>query len=198
MTSPARQLQPSPERYSVEEYLDWERLADSRSEYYDGKIVMMAGGCPTHSLIAMNVGSELRSGSRGEGCRTFGSDLKVRSGPTQFVYPDITVVCGELEFHDIRQDVVTNPRLIVEVLSPSTEHYDRHIKWLRYQQLASLTDYLLVWQTLLAVEHFWREAESGWRYTSYQGLDAELNIPALNCRIPLRQIYDGVEFPETE
>ena len=120
--------------------------------------------------------------------------LEVRSRPSQFVYPDVTVVCGELEFHDIQQDVVTNPRLIVEVLSPSTEHNDRHIKWLRYQQLASLTDYLLVWQTQPAVEHFWHGPEEGWRYASYQGLDAELNVPALNCRVPLRQIYDGVTF----
>jgi Uma2 family endonuclease len=191
MASPAKK----PELYSVEDYLYWERLADVKSEYYDGRIVMMAGGSPFHSLIAMNIGAELRAVLQGGGCRTFGSDLKVRSGPTQFVYPDVSVVCGDLEFHDIGKDVVTNPRLIVEVLSPSTENNDRGIKWMFYQRLPSLTDYLLVSQDEPRVEHHYRDETGEWQSVTYQGEEAVLAVMPLNCRIPLRQIYAGLEFP---
>ena len=184
--------------FTAEEYLGWERAADVKSEYYDAEIVMMAGGSPAHSRIANSVGRHLGNALDGSSCGVFNSDLKVRSSAMQFVYPDVTVVCGELEFHDVLQDVVTNPRLIVEVLSPSTEHQGRHVKWLRYQQITALTDYLLVWQDELVVEHFSRSADADWRYVAYLGLDAELVVSSLDCHIPLRRIYDGIDFSLSE
>ena len=190
MASPAKQ----PELYSVEDYLYWERLADVRSEFYDGHIVMMAGGSPGHSLLTANMIVELGNVLRGSGCRVYSSDLKVRSGPTQFVYPDATVICGELHYHDAEADVVTNPCLVVEVLSPSTENNDRGVKWMRYQRMPTLTDYLLVSQDEPRVEHRHRDEAGEWQSVTYQGQEAEINVPSLNCRIPLRQIYDGIEF----
>ncbi len=194
----ARELMPAPERWTVEEYLAFERRAEARSEYYDGKIVLMAGGTPTHSLIGMNTGGEFYAALRGTPCRAYTNDLKVRSSPTQYVYPDLTVICGEVETDASDPHAATNPRLLVEVASPSTHYHDRTVKWLRYQFLPSLTDYLLVAQDQPLAEHFWREADGHWRYTSYLGLDAELTVPSLGIRIPLRRLYDGVTFPEQE
>jgi Uma2 family endonuclease len=194
----ARELIPTQERWTVEEYLAQERNAVAKSEYYDGKIVMMAGGSPTHSLMAMNIGGELYAVLRGTSCRVYSSDLKVRSSPTQYVYPDVTVIYGEFESDDADASVATNPRLIVEVRSPSTKYYDRTGKWLRYQFMPSLTDYLLVAQDQPLVEHFGREEGSYWRYKAFVGLDTELVLPNFDCRIPLVRLYEGVTFAERD
>ena len=190
MTSPAKQ----PELYSIEDYLYWERLADLKSEYYDGRIVMMSGGSPPHSRIASNLIRRFGNALDGTPCGAYTSDLKIRSGPSQFVYPDVSVICGELQFHDAENDVVTNPRLVVEVLSPSTENNDRGVKWMRYQRLPSLTDYLLVSQDKPQIEHHHRDEAGEWQSVTYCGQEAVLAVASLNLHLPLRQIYDGVNF----
>lgn len=190
MSNLARQ----PEHYTVEEYLYWERIADVRHEYYDGQIVMMAGGSPRHSLLGANLIAEFHRAVSGSGCRVYTSDLKIRSSPSQFVYPDVTVVCGELQFHDAERDVVTNPRLIVEVLSPTTETTDRGVKWLHYQRLSMLRDYLMVSQQEPIIEHYYRDEHGEWQSVIHQGLETIMNISALDCAIPLHRIYDGIEF----
>ena len=139
-------------RYTPEEYLELERKAEFKSEYIDGEIfpigggiLGMAGADEAHNLIVTNAVRELSLQLKGRPCRTYPSDMKVEPVPGgQFVYPDVTVVCGEPRFHDERRDMLKNPTVIIEVLSPSTEAYDRGAKFARYRQMNSLTNYLLI------------------------------------------------------
>lgn len=195
MTNLAHQIDPSTLRYTVEEYLAYDREAEVKHEYFDGRIEMMAGGKPTHSLIASNVGGELRAALRGSSCRTYNADLRVQSFGRHFYYPDVTVVCGDLEYYEGADDVVTNASLIVEVLSPSTERNDRVVKWMRYQKMPTLRHYLLVWQSEPQVEHFYRGDDGEWRYESVVGLDATLQLRSLNVSLRLADLYEGVTFP---
>ncbi|MDT5156299.1 MAG: hypothetical protein QOH51_656 [Acidobacteriota bacterium] len=177
---------------SPEEYLTIERRADFKSEYVDGVAYAMAGGSERHNLIAANViialGVQLRDGA----CRVYPSDLKVRvPNSKRFFYPDVSVICDETQFADEERDVILNPIVVVEVLSDSTEAFDRGKKFLSYQQIESLKEYLLVAQDEFVVEHFLRQ-EDGWLYTKASGLDASIALPALNCRVALSDIYNKV------
>src|SRR5215210_3868181 len=166
---------------SPEEYLSIERRAEFKSEYVDGVAYAMAGGSERHNLITANVIIALGVQLRDRPCRVYPSDLKVRlPNSKRFFYPDVSVVCGETQFADEERDVILNPILIVEVLSDSTEAFDRGRKFSSYQQIESLREYLLVSQSEFVVEHFLRQ-EDGWFYTKASGLDAALALPALNC-----------------
>jgi Uma2 family endonuclease len=171
-----------------EEYLARERNADRKSEYFDGVVLAMAGASEQHNLMVANVimaiGPQLKKGC----CRIYPSDLKVRAG-SRFFYPDVSVICGETVFADERRDVVLNPTLIVEVLSESTMAYDRGPKFLAYQQIASLQDYLLVHQDDTLVEHYRRHPPNAWLYTKSSDLDAVIDIPNLGCKAALFDIY---------
>ncbi len=191
--------------YSAEQYLTFERTAEERHEYLDGFIYAMAGESPTHADISANlvilVGEQLRDGP----CRVRTKDTKVRSGPSVrrslkglFSYPDLVVICGEPQYHDEHRDVVTNPTVIIEVLSESTEARDRGVKFRRYQAWSpTLSDYLLVWQTAPVVEHFVRQADS-WSYHLYEGLETSFIIKSISCTLSLADVYARVEFPEDE
>jgi Uma2 family endonuclease len=177
---------------SPEEYLSAERRAEFKSEYVDGVAYAMAGGSERHNLITGNLVTELNIQLRARACKVYPSDMKVRlPNSKKFFYPDVSVVCGETEFADEERDVILNPILIVEVLSESTEAFDRGKKFLSYQQLESLREYLLVAQGEFVVEHYLRQDE-GWFYTKASGLDAALGLPALNCRIALSDLYSKV------
>jgi Uma2 family endonuclease len=147
-----------------EEFLAWEREQPERHEYRAGEVFAMAGGSPRHAALSANLVAELRSVLRDRGCQVFSSDLQVGLADGSYVYADVTVVCGPVELHSGTRDVVANPRIVVEVLSPSTESYDRGLKWDGYRRVASLTDYLLVSQDLPRIEHFSREPDGSWRY----------------------------------
>ena len=178
---------------SPEEYLTIERNAEFKSEYVDGVIYAMAGGSERHNLIAANIIIALGVQLRDRPCRVYPSDLKVRvPNSNRFFYPDVSVICGETQFADEERDVILNPILVVEVLSESTEAFDRGKKFSSYQQIASLQEYLLVAQDEFVVEHYLRQ-EDGWLYTKASGLDADLALPALNCHIALSDIYNKVE-----
>lgn len=182
---------------SPDEYLRAEREAESRSEYLDGEVYAMAGGSPEHSAICFNLATIIGAQLRGKPCRGFSSDMKVRTRPKKlFAYPDLTVVCGEPTFHDDRRDVLANPKVLFEVLSPSTETYDRGGKWLRYQQIESLTDYVLIAQDRPLVEHYTRQDETKWLYRSVIGLEGVLELPSIDCRISLTDLYDRIAFPD--
>src|SRR5215216_3648096 len=150
-----------------EEYLALERKAEERHEYLDGQIYLMAGESPAHGTICTNLVGQLHSQLRGKPCQVLSKDTKVRSGPKprsrystkgMFSYPDLLVVCGEMKFHDEIRHVLLNPKIIIEVLSPSTEAFDRGEKFLRYRTyLESLTDYIVVAQDYALIEHFSRE-----------------------------------------
>jgi len=189
--------QPQPSFYKPNEYLELERNADFKSEYCDGIIYAMSGGSPRHSEIAANVIVALGSQLRGSPCHVYSSDLKVATDPHgPYAYPDLSIVCGELSFLGDHNDVIINPTVLVEVLSPSTEAYDRGRKFARYQRMESLADYILVAQDEPRVEHFTRQEHGQWLMSSAEGLDASLTIASIDCVLRLSEVYDKVRFEE--
>lgn len=188
---------------TVAEYLEFERQAEDRHYFVDGIIHAMAGESPRHSNINTNLIAEVTLQLKRTSCRTFSPNMKVRSGEQTvansikglFSYPDLTVVCGEPQLHDKVGDVLVNPKVIFEVLSPSTGDFDRSEKFRRLRTFnESLTDYVLVWQTQPLIEHFERQATGQWLMTEVAGLENELHIASINCRLKLAEIYDRVEF----
>jgi Uma2 family endonuclease len=186
--------------FSPEQYLEFEREAEERSEYYDGHIVKMAGESLSHSRICVNLAGEMRTLLRGKPCEALSPNMKVRTeSKRMFAYPDLTIVCGEPVFHDRQRDVLTNPRVIFEVLSPSTEKFDRGVKFMRYQsKLPSLTDYVLISQDVPFVEHYCRQQSGGWLYVSVFGVENSLRIDSIDCAVRLAEIYERVEFDQKQ
>lgn len=177
-----------------------ERESDERHWYLDGEIYAMSGESLQHSQICVNLIGDVRSQLKGTDCQALSPNMKVRTGDSGlFSYPDLSVVCGTPLFHDKRKDVLLNPVVIFEVLSPSTVWYDRGAKFFRYQTfLPSLLDYVLVWQDQPAVELFSRWEDGNWFYTPVQGLSAKMTIPSINCVLELSEIYSRVTFPPQE
>lgn len=154
-------------RLTPQEYLAWEREQPDKHEYHAGDVYAMAGGSPRHNWLAGNVQRALKQ-QLDDRCFTFTSDQRVGfDDGKRYVYPDGTVVCGQIILQDGTSDVVANPSILIEVLSSATESYDRGLKWEGYQRLASLTDYLLVSQHETRIEHFQRAPDRGWLYQSY-------------------------------
>jgi Uma2 family endonuclease len=183
--------------YTPEEYLELERAAEFKSEYLDGQIYAMAGASPTHSAILFNLNGQVAPRLK-QPCRGFSNDTKVQTSYSGlYAYPDLIVVCGEPVWRDKRGDVLLNPKVIFEVLSPSTETYDRTEKFYRYQMLESFTDYVLIAQAEPRIEHFARHPNTGWVFNYVKGLDSSLTIDSIDCTLELARIYSGIEFTET-
>ncbi|HEX6367511.1 MAG TPA: Uma2 family endonuclease [Longimicrobium sp.] len=181
--------------YTPEEYLALERHAEFKSEYIDGQIVAMTGASAPHNLIAGSVLAELRMRFRGRPCRAFIGDMRVQiEGGRRYTYPDVVAVCGEPKFLDGVLDTLENPTLIVEVLSPSTEAYDRGEKFTHYRAIETLQEYVLVAQDRVMVERFVRHGEF-WMFSAFGDLDEAVELTSVACTIPLREIYENVEFP---
>ncbi len=184
--------------YSPEEYLALERAAEFKSEYINGEIVAMAGESPNHGRLKSDVNRIIGNQLVGKICETFTSDTKVRTpGINIFGYPDVVVVCGELIFHDRFKDVIINPKVIIEVLSPSTELYDRGEKFASYRQLESLTDYLLISQDKPLIEHYVRHGKF-WMLSEESDLVNSIVIESIECSLPLKDVYARVQFPTKE
>jgi Uma2 family endonuclease len=206
MTPPAI---PNPDHrlFTIDEYLALERTDEERHEYLDGCVYAMAGESPDHGRICTNLTRRLAEQLDGTGCEIFAKDTKVRCGPSPrpgqsmqglFAYPDLVVVCGALQFHDQVQDVLLNPLVIVEVLSPSTEAFDRGEKFRRYRRwLPTLTDYVLVAQDRPVIDHYQRQEGDNWLLRTLEGLDARLELTSIACTVPLSQVYDRIVFAET-
>ncbi len=186
----------APREYlSPEEYLALERRAETKHEYVDGVLLAMVGGTPTHSQIAMNAGVALAIQLRGRPCIVYNSDLKVGIAKLRaYAYPDVTVVCETPQIADGERDVLLNPLLIVEVLSPSTEQYDRTGKFLRYQRIPGFAEYLLIAQDRPLVELCSRQEDGMWEWVAVEGLEATITIPSLDCTLALADIYNNVQF----
>jgi Uma2 family endonuclease len=183
-------------RYTAEEYLKLERAAEFRHEFLDGQIFAMAGESLSHSRICINLAIEAGSKLKGKPCEALSPNMKVRtSAASLFAYPDLTIVCGKPQFHDTKKDVLTNPQVIFEVLSPSTETYDRTTKFHRYRMgNETLTDYILVSQDKTFVEHFTKQPDGNWLYRSLSEMTEVLRIEIIDCELSLQEIYDRVEF----
>lgn len=186
-------------RYTPEQYLEMERAADHRSEYVNGEILAMAGASREHNLIVTNLVREVSTCLRGRPCETYSNDMRVKISPGRYTYPDVVVACDRPQFLDGQLDTLTNPIVIVEVLSPTTEADDRSWKFAHYRRLATLTDFVMLSQYQPFVEHYTRQADHRWALTELSGLEAVLRLPAIGCELPLATIYERVEFaPEPE
>lgn len=182
---------------SPQEYLELERKASFKSEYRNGLIVPMAGASIEHITISDNFTRYLGNQLEGQPCHAYSSDLKVRTSKT-YSYPDITVVCGKLRFEDVESDVLLNPTLIIEILSPSTEMYDRGQKFAEYRELESFGEYLLTSQTQLFIEHYIKQTDGSWKFLEHKGLDKSVRLETINCTLALRDIYQGLSLAESE
>lgn len=180
---------------SHEEYLSFERGSDERHEFIDGNVFTMAGESLSHSRICVNLAGETGNELKGRLCEPFLMNMKVRSFDSSlFGYPDVTIVCGP-KFHDTKKDVLINPKVIFEVLSPLTEVYDRTTKFARFRMgNETLADYILVSQDKPFVEHFTRQPDGDWLYRSFSDLDDSFDIASVECTLSLAEIYDRVEF----
>jgi Uma2 family endonuclease len=173
------------------EYLAWEREQEAKHEFFHGEVFAMSGGSYRHNALGMSIGSLLRATLRGRGCFVLTSDQRVSLWNEQrYVYPDATVVCGAIESQAGTNDVLLNPAVLVEVLSKSTELYDRGLKWEGYQRIASLTDYLLVSQAKVQIEQFRRREGNHWDYASYG--PGERVVLTSGAELDLDAIFDGV------
>ena len=190
-------LAKQPHLYTPEEYLALEEKAEYKSEYYRGEIVAMAGASINHNRIAKNVSFAIDGGLGGRPCESFIGDVRLWIEQRQFyTYPDVMVVCGSLEFVEGRTDTVTNPQIIIEVLSESTENYDRSKKFHAYWTLDSLTEYVLVDQYRQRVEYFCRASEKEWLLRVLTKEDDVLKLETIGVEIPLEIIYHNVAWEE--
>ena len=176
-----------------------DRKADHRSEYVNGEILAMAGASHEHNRITLNIGSALTAQLRGSTCEPFTSDLRVKSLVTgSFLFPDVVVGCDPLEFEDSALDILLNPTVIMEVLSPTTAADDRSWKFAHYRRLATLTDYIMLSQYQPFIEYYARRDDQ-WVLTEITGLESVLRLPSIECELPLSAIYERVEFaPDLE
>lgn len=182
-------------KYTPEEYLELERAAERKSEFLNGEIFAMGGASARHALITTNVGGELRSLLRDRACTVYSTDLRTRvSYEGLYTYPDIVVVCGEPKFIDDAFDTLTNPIVIVEVLSPTTKNYDRGEKFEQYRKIEDLKEYLLVAQDQPRVEHYIRQIDGTWLFSEVVGLDSVVDLPSLQCSLRLAEVYAKVDF----
>ena len=172
-----------------------ERLAERKSEYFQGEVFAMAGASPRHVWIVANIVAEFRQQLKGKPCRVSASDLRLRVTPGGlYTYPDVMVVCGEPKFVDDGTDTIMNPKVVIEVLSPSTEQYDRGHKAQQYRTIDSLQELALVSQYGPGVEVFRRHELGTWLLTDFTGFDAICKFESLDCEIPLAAIYKDVKF----
>ena len=178
------------QRLSIQEYLALERQSEGRHEYLDGEMFAMSGASRRHNRIVLNVGKGLDSALEDRGCDVFVSEMRVLTADNKFFYPDVVAVCGEPRFADAEVDTLLNPDVIIEVLSPSTEDYDRGPKFAHYRSISSLREYVLVAQDRVQVEHYMRQPNDDWLpLVELDYLGQTLELPSVGCRLLLAAIY---------
>ena len=182
------------QRYSLEEYLERERHVETRSEFLGGEIRAMSGGSEPHSLIQINVTTELRMQLKGGRCRVYNNDMRIKCPTGLYTYPDASVVCGPSRFEDGRRDTLLNPRAIFEVLSPSTQAYDRGEKFAHYRTIPTLREYVLVSQDRFLIEHHVRDESGAWTEFTVADPAGTLRLQTVPVVLPLAAIFDEVDF----
>jgi Uma2 family endonuclease len=181
------------QRLTIQEYLAFERQSETKHDYFEGEIFAMSGASRIHNLIAGNIFGEIRNQLRGRPCEAYMEAMRVRTLDDLFTYPDVVAVCGEPQFADTEFDTLLNPVLIVEVLSPTTEGYDRGLKSSRYRSIPTLVEYVLVAQDCCHIEHLVRQTDGGhWLLEEISDLGGTLELQSIGCRLPLTEIYDRV------
>jgi Uma2 family endonuclease len=188
----------APQHYSPEEYLAIEQEAAERHEYRDGEIILMAGGLPNHNRITVNISGFLNFASRGKPYQVFAADQRLWIPEKRlYTYPDVMVIQGDLVLQEGRKDTLVNPLMIVEVLSKSTEGYDRGDKFAAYRSIPGFQEYLLVSQSSQWIEHYVKRTEKKWDFQSYDEADTAVQLVTIGVEMAIADIYDKVEF-ETE
>jgi len=176
---------------SPEEYLELEREAEFKSEYIDGYFVAMVGASEPHNLIVTNTVAALHAQLRGRDCRVYSNDMRVDLREQKlFAYPDVVVIFGEPQLSGDRRDNLRNPVVIIEVLSESTESYDRGIKFIKYRRIESLKEYVLVAQDVALIEHYVRQENDDWLMSETSGVDASVRLGSIECDLRLSEVYD--------
>lgn len=184
------------EKYvTAEAYFQQEDTTEYRNEYYCGDVFVMTGGTPNHNRISLNVAGLLNAQFKGGLCEAFTIDLRVEvEKGVHYAYPDVVVVCGEMNLADGRSDTITNPVVIMEVLSESTRDYDRGSKFTAYRNIETLTDYLLIDQNRFHIEYFSKESDGTWRLREYFGTEEPIEIKSIGAKLPIGAIYERVSF----
>ncbi len=184
----------NPDYYSPKEYLSLERKSQQKNEYLNGKIVAMSGASRNHNLIAGNIYHELRLKLIENPCELFISDMRVKVSPTcLYTYPDLSVACDEIKFDDQQNNTLLNPQAIFEVLSSSTETYDRGNKFAHYRKLPSLKHYILVSQEKILIEHYIRQGKQ-WLLSEFDNINETIHFSSLDCSLSLKEIYHRVNL----
>lgn len=179
--------------YTPQEYLAFERSSQQRHEYFNGEIFAMSGASERHNLITGNVFASLHTQMRKRPCKVYASDMRVKVSPTGlYTYPDIVALCGEARFDDEQQDTLLNPSLIIEVLSKSTEGYDRGEKFAHYRRIESLLEYALISQEQSRIEHYTRQPDNQWLMSEVSQAQEALELSSVQCTLLLSDVYDKV------
>ena len=187
------------ERTSVETYLLQEQESEDRHEFFDGEVFAMSGGSPRRSLTATNFSGETRSALKGSNYQAYNSGLKIKVDETGlYTYPDASIICGPVESDPLDKagHPATNPTVLVEVLSPTTEQYDRGTKARHYRQIPTLQNLLLISQDRAQIEHYQRQKDGSWKITDFSDLDASIQLQTPSISISIAEIYRDVEFDE--
>ncbi len=191
--------QPAPKHLSPEEYLALEEQAEYKSEYFAGKVFAMAGASAMHNRIVGNVYARALTGLEKQNCTPFILDLRLWIEEKEvFTYPDAMIICGAPEFYSERKDTVTNPVILIEVLSEATKNYDRGEKFEMYRAIPSLREYILIDQDRVHVERFVKIDNNDWRLSEWNDAAESLTLVSVDFSMPISEIYRGVEFPEPE
>jgi len=178
-----------------QDYLAFDRAAEFRREFLNGEIIERQGASLRHAALQVGLVREIHAQLRGTSCELFGSDLRLRVSSRMYSYPDRTGVCGKPKILDERDDVLLNPTVLFEVLSPSTEHYDRGMKFRGYREIPSLTDYILVDPDQIRIEQFTRGDANTWTLRDHLSAEDVLRIPSISVSVPLAALYERIEFP---
>lgn len=184
-------------KISAQEYLALEREAEFKSEFYNGETFSLAGASLSHNRIVRNISSFLHQLLKQKGCEIFLNDMRLKvSEEGLYTYPDLMIVCGEFQFIDEAKDTLLNPAVIIEVLSKSTESYDRGKKFEFYRKIASLKEYVLVSQEKPMVEIFTKDSSGGWLLRDENNVNKSVTLSSIECSVPLSEIYFAVDFQE--
>lgn len=192
-------LAQSRNKVSREKYLASERLSETRHEFFDGDIFAMAGASKRHNQICSNLARILGNQLSGRPCNVYVSDMRVKSEALKkYSYPDLAVACEEESFEDEQEDTLLNPTLLIEVLSDSTEAYDREEKFFHYRQIASFSEYILVSQKNLRLERFLRQPDETWLYSEFHSPDDKIDFISIGCAVTLEEIYEKVKLEKSK
>ncbi len=183
-------------KYSPAEYLALEENCDYRSQYYYGEIFAMAGASRRHNVIAMNISARLHAALRERGCEIYQTDMRVKVSSDLYTYPEVVIVCGEPQIERLHGENLLNPLILIEVMSPSTEKFDRGDKSRLYRLMPSVKEYLLVSQEKTHVEHFIRQENGDWLLKESSEMTDIVNFPSIDCSLSIAEIYERIDLTE--